>query len=44
MENEEMKYICRICGGKHWHPLNAIECCDDIKMEEHRTQNKAKGK
>ena len=41
----EKEYICRIYGGKHWHPLNAVECCDDIKIEkkieERRTQNKA---
>ena len=41
MGNEE--YVCRICKGKHWCWLNAVECCDDIKLEERRTSQKDGG-
>jgi len=28
-------YECKKCGfKKHWHFLNAIECCQDLSEEE----------
>lgn len=26
-------YVCKKCGGHHWHFLNAIECCQDLSEE-----------
>ena len=30
------KHICKTCNSKHWNYLNAMECCDDIKIKESR--------
>ncbi len=29
-------YVCKKCGGHHWHFMNAIECCHNYSEEQIR--------